>query len=73
MKHNAHISSPNSRIFVLGLFHIQLRPRVSRLTAQGACNVSEKLGRQMGMGKGKDWNVKACYTNNKANMMRIQM
>lgn len=58
--HNAHITGLNGLILLLRLFHIQLRPRMTRLTAQGLHNTSVKH-RRPEQAKLKDWNVMACH------------
>lgn len=57
---NAHITGLNGFILLLRLFHIQLRPRMTRLTAQGLHNTSVKH-RRPEQAKLKDWNVKAWH------------
>lgn len=50
--HNSHISG-NGLIILLRLFHIQLRPRMTRLTARGIYNISVKNRRTFRISKAK--------------------
>lgn len=61
-----HTSVVRSINLALRQFHIQLRPRMTCLTAQGVCNTSVKHRRHSEEAKIKNWYLKACHAINKA-------